>query len=444
MIAANIVSTDPLLAFFDTLAMYAFVEARARDPAQSRRWYVLMWLGWGLAFLTKGPPALLPLLAAVLFLACHDRRRLREVFVPAGLLLFAVVAFTWFGILVARHPGLLGYFLGYEVYDRVFTAAHDRNSQWYGAFEVYLPVLAVGMLPWSVLALVAAGGPRSAWSAFRDRLRRRDPDWLLLAWWLLLPLAVFFLARSRLQLYVLPLFVPLALMTARALVRWPWLSARSLAWTAGVAAVALLGLKGAIAHVRYDRDARIIGRGDRNTAAGTDGRRHRLRQHAAVLRAEPLSRATRLRARARTAPLRLFAQRGRGRPVPRTARRSRQGLCDQGRPGGGVRRGARPMRRRTKDSRVGLRRRQRHPRVHGRTGDSLSVSVYDVAAGVPTTARRMHWTPPGGIRMTTLQRKFAPVLALPCLLLAAATARRTPTSRNRSPTSSDCSPPSRW
>jgi len=30
---------------------------------------------------------------------------------------------------------------------------------------------------------------------------------LLVLYWLLLPLAVFFLARSRLQLYVLPLFV---------------------------------------------------------------------------------------------------------------------------------------------------------------------------------------------------------------------------------------------
>ena len=35
----------------------------------------------------------------------------------------------------------------------------------------------------------------------------RDPDWRLLAWWFLLPLAIFSLAQSRLQLYVLPLFV---------------------------------------------------------------------------------------------------------------------------------------------------------------------------------------------------------------------------------------------
>ena len=52
----------------------------------------------------------------------------------------------------------LGYFLDYEVYDRVFTSAHDRNSQWYGAFEVYLPVLLAGTLTSSAIALVVAIG----------------------------------------------------------------------------------------------------------------------------------------------------------------------------------------------------------------------------------------------------------------------------------------------
>jgi 4-amino-4-deoxy-L-arabinose transferase len=260
MVAANVVSTDPLLTFFETLAMFAFVEAWSRDGARARRWYLLMWLGWGLAFMTKGPPGLLPLLACVIFLAVHDRGRLRSLFVPAGLLLFAVVAFSWFAILVAQEPARLGYFLGYEVYDRIFTSTHDRNSQWYGGFEVYLPVLLAGTLPWSVLALVAAGGPRTAWQQWRQRLRQRRPDWLLLSYWLLVPLLVFFLARSRLHLYVLPLFVPLALMMARPLAHWQGLDDRRFAWTAAITAVFLITLKGAAAHVPSDRDSRALAR----------------------------------------------------------------------------------------------------------------------------------------------------------------------------------------
>ncbi len=177
---------------------------------------------------------------------------------PAGILLFIVVAFTWFGVVVAQQPDRLGYFLGYEVYDRVFTAVHDRNSQWYGAFEVYLPVLLAGTLPWLVFSLTAAGGPVNACRTLRSRLRERDRHWLLLCYWLLVPLAIFFLARSRLQLYVLPLFVPMALMMARPLARWRGLEGRRAVMVIALTALALLGLKATLAYWPSDRDSRQL------------------------------------------------------------------------------------------------------------------------------------------------------------------------------------------
>lgn len=260
MISANIVSTDVLLVFFETLAMYAFVEAWSRDPRAGRPWVLLMWLAWGLAFMTKGPPGLLPLGAMAAFLGMHDRKRLRGLFPPAGLLLFLAVAGTWFALLVAQQPDRLKYFLGYEVYDRVFTAAHGRNAQWYGAFVIYLPMFMVGFLPWGALALAAAGGVRAAWARLRAAVRAREPQVLLLLYWLLVPATVFFVARSRLQLYVLPLFVPLALLASRALARWNWLAPRRLAAIAAVNALALVGLKGYLAYMPSDRDSRAMAR----------------------------------------------------------------------------------------------------------------------------------------------------------------------------------------
>jgi 4-amino-4-deoxy-L-arabinose transferase-like glycosyltransferase len=257
-IGSNIVSTDALLMCFEAVAMYAFVEAWSLDGAARRRWILAMWLAWGLAFMTKGPPGLLPLLAMVVFLAAHDRPRLRGLFAPVGLLLFAVVAFTWFGLIVYQQPDRLGYFLGYEVYDRVFTATHDRNAQWYGGFRVYLPVLIVGALPWWAMALKAAGGPRAAWRRLREQVRERDRSLLLLAYWFGLPLAVFFLARSRLELYLIPLFAPLALLLARPLSRWAWLDDRRLARVAAITALVLLALKATAAYVPSNRDARVM------------------------------------------------------------------------------------------------------------------------------------------------------------------------------------------
>ncbi len=258
VMAANIVSTDVLLMFFETLAMFAFVEWWARSGDDRRGWAIAMWIAWGLAFMTKGPPGLLPLGAMITFLAIHDRAKLRALFPVVGLLAFVVVAFTWFAIIVGREPDRLGYFLGYEVYDRVFTGVHKRNAEWYGAFEIYLPVLVVGALPWWAFALAAAGGPRAAWGRLRDGIRARDQGLLLLLYWFLLPLAVFFMARSRLQLYVLPLFVPLALLLVRPLSRWPWLDDRRIRRIGAVMVLLLLAVKGFVAYFPANRDSRAM------------------------------------------------------------------------------------------------------------------------------------------------------------------------------------------
>jgi 4-amino-4-deoxy-L-arabinose transferase len=258
VIGANVVSTDALLMFFETAAMLAFVEAWSHQGNARKRWVLAMWLAWGLAFMTKGPPALLPLAAMVAMLVAHDRRGLRGLFPAAGLVLFAIVAFTWFALIVRQDPDRLGYFLGYEVYDRIFTGTHARNSRWYEAFEIYMPMLILGPLPWWPMALVAAGGPRAAFGKLRARIAARDREWLLLVYWFFVPLAIFFLAQSRLQLYLLPLFVPLSLILARALVNWPWLDRRRLAATAVTTALVLIGLKSIAAHWPADRDARAM------------------------------------------------------------------------------------------------------------------------------------------------------------------------------------------
>jgi 4-amino-4-deoxy-L-arabinose transferase len=257
-LSANIVSTDILLLLFETAAMWALVEAWSR-PAEARgRWIRLMWLAWALAFMTKGPPGLLPLLAMIALATFHDRSRLRGLFDPVGLLVFVVASSAWFVAVIAQDPGRLQYFLGYEVYDRIFTGKQNRNAEWYGGLIVYLPVLLVGGLPWSVLAVVAAGGPGAAWRALRARIRERNRDWLLLVYWFALPFAIFMGARSRLPLYIMPLFVPLTLMFTRALVRWPWLTAARCKTIAAVTAVVLLGCKVGLANWHSDRDSRSM------------------------------------------------------------------------------------------------------------------------------------------------------------------------------------------
>lgn len=239
--AAQWITTDYLLAACETLAMWGFVEARFGDPARARRWLALMWAGFGLAFLTKGPPGLLPLLAVFgydLLVPATDARGQRR---PRALqwwapLLFLAIAAPWYVAVTVRNPGLLDYFLGAEVVGRVASNEFNRNGEWYGWLAVYVPTLVLGTLPWSPSLWRWLRGLPARLRAWRSRDGRdADRAGLLLALWVALPMLVFCLSRSRMPLYMLPLFVPLALLVARqrlgdgrGLPRWRWL----LAWAA--------------------------------------------------------------------------------------------------------------------------------------------------------------------------------------------------------------------
>lgn len=241
--AANLINTDYLLTAFETLAVYGFVRVwQAADERDARRGRLLLWTGFALAFMTKGPPGLLPLLPMLVFARTLPAPRPR-VFELRAILLFLAIALPWYVAVIIANPGLLGYFVHYEVVGRVFTDIHDRNSHWYGAFQVYLPVLLLGMLPWSLILLAPA---RALWRQRRAlggwwRARAIEDRWLLI--WFTLPLLVFAFARSRLPLYVLPLLVPLALLIAR---RWQArgpLPLGRVVRTAAIAAAVLLALK---------------------------------------------------------------------------------------------------------------------------------------------------------------------------------------------------------
>jgi 4-amino-4-deoxy-L-arabinose transferase-like glycosyltransferase len=83
-----------------------------------------------------------------------------------------------------------------------FTSTLHRHP---GPFYYYLPVLLVGLFPWTGLAIPGLGSARP---------RRSRADLFVLAW-LGLPLGFFSLAGSKLPGYILPCLPPLALLIGR-------------------------------------------------------------------------------------------------------------------------------------------------------------------------------------------------------------------------------------
>ncbi len=241
-LASNIVTTDTLLTFFETLQLAAFAAWYWPDASLSERkarW--LFWFGAALAFLTKGPPGLLILFGCLVFTGWDGGwSRLRALLRWDSLLAFVVIGGSWYAVEVARDPAMLRYFLVDEVVDRIASDKMHRNAAWYDGFKIYLPTLLVGTLPWL---------PVATWIAWK---KKRTPNqfwrtsgvfrWLALCF--CLPLIVFMISRSRLPLYILPLFPVLAcamaLVIERIDVRRTWLTAAVVLW-AGV----LVGVRGA-------------------------------------------------------------------------------------------------------------------------------------------------------------------------------------------------------
>lgn len=214
--AAQLVTTDALLSACVGIAAFGFIEARFADRPRPRRWIALIWIGLALGFLTKGPPALLLLPVLLAYDALMPSRRTHRVFDAAGLLVFALLALPWYVAVVIDHPGLLRYFIHDEVVNRVTTNEFGRHGEWYGWIEIYLPTLLLGTLPWTPALLRWVRRLPASVRRWRDRdLRAVESTDVLLALWALLPLLVFCIAQSRMPLYVLPVFLPLAIIAAR-------------------------------------------------------------------------------------------------------------------------------------------------------------------------------------------------------------------------------------
>ncbi len=204
VLGGTFLSTDMLLTFWETLAVACYL-LWANSPRTSRTLLAVMWAVFGLAFLTKGPPGLLPLLAIIPWHVWRFRDG--RLFHPGGLALFALLGLGWFGFIIWKHPDLLSYYVREEFVGRVATDAFNRNPQWYKPLVIYGPVLFLGQIHWAWLAQ----SPKKAWLALPRELRS------FLGLWAGLPLIVFCVAKSRLPLYVLPLSIPLTLFIAHGL-----------------------------------------------------------------------------------------------------------------------------------------------------------------------------------------------------------------------------------
>jgi 4-amino-4-deoxy-L-arabinose transferase-like glycosyltransferase len=210
--------TDPFLLAATTLFFHAVVRRLHDDDPRALD---LAALALVLGILAKGH---MVLLFTVVPMALARTGVFRELWRLRRVLLILALSVPWFAMIEIRFPGFLLYQLG-AVAGRAAGSGHKAP------FFMYLLELAVGLLPF---VLYAPKGVRSVGEPYRR----------LLLLWLLVPLVVFTVAKSRLWTYILPAAPPLVIFAAVRLAAPAAAGARWLKWVLAIAGALLLALSG--------------------------------------------------------------------------------------------------------------------------------------------------------------------------------------------------------
>ncbi|MGA7871933.1 MAG: glycosyltransferase family 39 protein [Candidatus Binatus sp.] len=208
---AQVLTTDMLLTALVTIATFSlYLHWR-----EGGRWCWLAYVAMGLAVMTKGPVgAALPILSMLLWLTFKRElggaiRKFRAI---PGLLLTTLIAAPWFVAMTIREPGFADFYFIGEHLRRVFDPDYSHRE----AFYYYVPVLAIGLLPWSLLV------PFLTW-----RTAARNPARSFCVVAAGVTVVAFSCADAKLIPYILPAVPPIAVLIADGLVSCAWPTANS-------------------------------------------------------------------------------------------------------------------------------------------------------------------------------------------------------------------------
>ena len=197
---ARAASMDMLLAAMFTIALlswYGWYESGAK------RYLALFYVFLGLATLAKGPVA--PFLAVsiiIIFSAVAKSPGLvsRSLWIP-GIVLFCAITLPWYIAVQIKNPDFFRVFVLQHNLARFGTDLYQhKESLWY-----YVPVILLGLIPWTVfIAAALLDSIRAWWSERKQSLQPENALNVFLVIWLIVPGVFFSLSQSKLPGYMLP------------------------------------------------------------------------------------------------------------------------------------------------------------------------------------------------------------------------------------------------
>ena len=216
---ARAASMDMALTAAFTLGLLAWWAWRETE----NKIYLALFYGcMALGMLAKGPVA--PFLAALVIVlyaaAVRDLHLVFKTLWLPGIVLFCLIGLPWYIAVQIRNLQFFREFILQHNLARFSSNVyHHREPFWY-----YLPVTALGLVPWSVFAGAALIQSVRQWwnkqiSPSAASLDLVDHFRIFLVCWLLLPVVFFSISQSKLPGYILPAIPAGALLLAGYL-RW--------------------------------------------------------------------------------------------------------------------------------------------------------------------------------------------------------------------------------
>ena len=209
LIHAGVVSTDTALMFCTSLVMLSFWEGMKENG--NTIWKYLIFIGFGLGLLAKGPIIFILTLPPIFFWSLYTKSFF-EIFKKFNLLIgipiIFIVALPWYYYAEQKTPGFIDYFIVGEHFKRFFDSSWSGDKYGFPKQQplgiVWLFLLGFA-LPW-IQVIIG--------KIWKHQKNVKTSPWLifLLLWLLWTPL-FFTVSKSLIHPYIMPIMVPIALLS---------------------------------------------------------------------------------------------------------------------------------------------------------------------------------------------------------------------------------------
>jgi len=201
LISSRNLTTDAYLTAFILGAVYCWQYYTTKGRTGS---LYLFYLLSAMALLTKGPVSLLFILTYIIvYKIIYKLSSKINIHHVLGICICLVIGSSWYFVVVVNTPGLWDYFLGKQIMERITQNTYNRSKP----FWFYLPLVFGLVIPWWLMFYKRTFKISGIWA----KLSRQDRVLLVCS---LCTFLIFSIFKTKLILYILPIFWILAILIA--------------------------------------------------------------------------------------------------------------------------------------------------------------------------------------------------------------------------------------